>query len=225
MDFKLLTFTLQHDWAVLSPIFIASIITGSVIFKRMSFFKSQQRELESFVQRLQRELAKRNYDNALTISEQLGGIFGRVAQEGVQLLRQHPHDPKAFGSAFDITLALAVRRLEQGLNILGTVGTVAPYLGLFGTVVRILITFGEMANTTAGQSSQVMFGIGSALIATAFGLGVAILAVVANNYFRSKVELFESDFQLIKLVMLSSMEAQAPQTNSQGFVAEHPAHV
>ncbi len=225
MDFKLLTFTLQHDWAVLSPIFIASIITGSVIFKRMSFFKSQQRDLESFVQRLQRELAKRNYDNALTISEQLGGIFGRVAQEGIQLLRQHANDAKAFSSAFDITLALAVRRLEQGLNVLGTVGTVAPYLGLFGTVVRILITFGEMANTTAGQSSQVMFGIGSALIATAFGLGVAILAVVANNYFRSKVELFESDFQLIKLVMLSSMEAQAPQVPSNAFAHEHPAHV
>ncbi|XVJ50657.1 MAG: MotA/TolQ/ExbB proton channel family protein [Vampirovibrio sp.] len=209
MDFKLLVFTVQHDWAVLLPIIVASVITGSVIVKRLSFFKSQQRELESFVQRLQRELAKQNYDNALALSEQLGGILGRVSQEGIQLLRQHPKDAKAFGSAFDITLALGVRRLEQGLNVLGTVGTVAPYLGLLGTVIRILLTFGEMANTSTGQASQVMFGIGSALIATAFGLGVAIVAVIANNYFRSKVEAFESDFQLLKLVLLSSTDLQS----------------
>jgi biopolymer transport protein ExbB len=222
MDFKLLTFTLQHDWAVLSPIIVASLITGAVVFKRLSFFKSQERELESFVQRLQRELAKHNYDNALAISEQLGGIYGRVSQEGIQLLRQHGRDAKSFGSAFDITLALALRRLEQGLNILGTVGTIAPYLGLFGTVVRILLTFGEMANSAQGQASQVMFGIGSALIATAFGLGVAIVAVVANNYFRSKVESFENDFQLLKLVLLSSVDA--PHTTSQDHQTQHPVH-
>jgi biopolymer transport protein ExbB len=75
-------------------------------------------------------------------------------------------------------------------------------------VVRILLTFGEMANAGNGQAAQVMFGIGSALIATAFGLGVAILAVVANNYFRGKVEEFENDFSIIKLTILSAMEHQ-----------------
>jgi biopolymer transport protein ExbB len=209
MDFKLLLFTLQNDWAILLPIVIASVISIAVIIKRQAFFNRNSRDLESFVQRLQRELSKGNYDNALALSEQLGGIIGRVAQEGIQILRQNADKPKSFASAFDITLALAVRRLEAGLNTLGTIGTIAPYLGLFGTVVRILITFGEMANAATGQAAQVMFGIGSALIATAFGLGVAIVAVIANNHLRGKVEAFENDFQLLKLVMLSSIDAQA----------------
>jgi biopolymer transport protein ExbB len=79
-----------------------------------------------------------------------------------------------------------------------------------------------MANSAQGQASQVMFGIGSALIATAFGLGVAIVAVVANNYFRSKVESFENDFQLLKLVLLSSVDA--PHTTSQDHQTQHPVH-
>jgi biopolymer transport protein ExbB/TolQ len=208
MDFKLLMFTLQHDWAVLLPIAVASVMGLAVILKRASFFNSQSRSIETFIPRIQRELAKRNYENAAALSEQFGGAVGHLAYEGVQFAQLNAKNTKAFSAAFDISQALAVRRLENGLNILGTIGTVAPYLGLFGTVVRILLTFGEMANAGNGQAAQVMFGIGSALIATAFGLGVAILAVVANNYFRGRVEEFENDFSIVKLTIMSAMEHQ-----------------
>jgi biopolymer transport protein ExbB/TolQ len=215
MDFKLLMFTLQHDWAVLLPIVVASLMAVAVVVKRASYFNSQNRVLDTFIPRFQKELAKRNYENASALSEQLGGAVGQLAFEGTQLIQINGRNSKAFGSAFDLAQALAVRRLERGLNILGTIGTVAPYLGLFGTVVRILITFGEMANAGNGQAAQVMFGIGSALIATAFGLGVAILAVVANNYFRGRVEEFESDFDLIKLTLLSTLDVpETPQSTA-----------
>jgi biopolymer transport protein ExbB/TolQ len=88
--------------------------------------------------------------------------------------------------------------------VLGTIATVAPYLGLFGTVVRILLTFGELASAESGGNvANVMFGIGSALVATAAGLGVAIAAVALNNYFRTMVEKFAGDFEVLKLVLLS----------------------
>ena len=204
LNFDLLSFTLLNDWPILLPIVASSIVLVIVALNRYGYYKDNQRDLETFVQRWQRELYRANWDTAQQLSQQLGGLVGSVAQEGLQLLQTNR---AGFDKAFDITINLAVRRLEKGLNILGTIGTIAPYLGLFGTVVRILITFGEMSKAQTAGSGEVMFGIGSALIATAFGLAIAITAVVANNWFRDKVELFENDFQLLKLVLLSVAES------------------
>ena len=79
-------------------------------------------------------------------------------------------------------------------------------MGLFGTVVRILFTFQDLASQ-GNQSTAVAMGIASALIATALGLGVAIVAVILYNYFQTVVTRFESDFKLIKLVFLSFIDS------------------
>lgn len=78
---------------------------------------------------------------------------------------------------------------------------------MFGTVVRILYTFQDLA-TQGNQSAAVAMGIGSALIATAFGLGVAIVAVICFNSFQAIVKRFEDDFQLIKLLFLSFVDSE-----------------
>jgi biopolymer transport protein ExbB len=214
LNLELLSFTLLNDWPVLLPILASSIVLGMVVFDRLQCYKQHQRDLDAFIPRLQRELYKNNIDNALALGEQLGGLVGSVVQEGLQLYKT---GKQGFSKAFDITIMLAVKRLESKLNVLGTIGTIAPYLGLFGTVVRILLTFGDMAKASAGGASgTIMFGIGSALIATALGLAVAIAAVVANNLFRDQVERFENDFQLLKLVFLSAAESNAPATPTAG---------
>ena len=92
------------------------------------------------------------------------------------------------------------------MTIVGTIGGVEPFVGLFGTVVRILYTFQDLA-VQGNQSAAVATGIASALIATALGLGVAIIAVVLYNYFQTVVSRFESDFNLIKLVFLSFIDS------------------
>ena len=86
---------------------------------------------------------------------------------------------------------------------------------MFGTVVRILYTFQDLA-VQGNQSAAVAMGIGSALIATAFGLGVAIVAVILFNIFQSTVKRFEDDFMLIKLLFLSFTDSsdEVVQTNS-----------
>ena len=78
---------------------------------------------------------------------------------------------------------------------------------MFGTVVRILYTFQDLA-TQGNQSAAVAMGIGSALIATAFGLGVAIVAVIFYNSFQSIVKHYEDDFNLIKLLFLSFVDSE-----------------
>ena len=195
----LLLHSIKLDWPVLLPILICSILTLMVAIDRALFYKANKRNVIQFIPRLQKELAANNLMGAQNLAIQCGGIIGEVTEEAVRIFSEQK---KGFARSFDIATALATRKLEHRLTILGTIGGVAPFLGLFGTVVRILYTFQDLA-TQGNQSAAVAMGIGSALIATAFGLGVAIIAVVCYNSFQSTVRRFEDDFQLIKLLFLS----------------------
>lgn len=201
---ELLLHSIQLDWPVLLPILICSILTLMVAIDRAAYYKANKREVQIYVKKLQNELAKNNLMGAQNLAIQCGGIIGEVTEEAVRIMSEQK---KGFARSFDIASALATRKLEHRLTILGTIGGVAPFLGLFGTVVRILYTFQDLASQ-GNQSAAVAMGIGSALIATAFGLGVAIVAVVCYNTFQSTVKRFEDDFQLIKLLFLSFVDSE-----------------
>ena len=174
---------------------------------RVSFYNKNKRDVVQFIPKLQKELAKNNLVGAQNLALQCGGVIGEVTEEAVRIFSEQKN---GFSRSFDIAASLASRKLENHLTILGTIGGVAPFLGLFGTVVRILYTFQDLA-TQGNQSAAVAMGIGSALIATAFGLGVAIVAVICFNSFQAIVKRFEDDFQLIKLLFLSFVDAEEAQ--------------
>jgi biopolymer transport protein ExbB len=199
---ELLIHSIKMDWPVLLPILVCSILVMAVAMNRFSFYNKNKRDVVQFIHRLQRELQKNNLDAAQSLSAQLSGVIGEVAEEGIRILSEQKND---FERSFDISTSLATRKLEKHLSIIGTIGSVSPFLGLFGTVVRILYTFQDLA-TQGNQSAAVAMGIGSALIATAFGLGVAIVAVILYNTFQSIVKRYEDDFQLIKLLFLSFID-------------------
>src|SRR5574344_1779384 len=194
---------ITQDWPVLLPILICSILVIAVALNRFSFYSRNKRDVVLFIPKLQKELAKNNLSGAQSLAIQLGGVFGEVTEEAVRIFSEQK---SGFSRSFDIAASLASRKLENHLTILGTIGGVAPFLGLFGTVVRILYTFQDLA-TQGNQSAAVAMGIGSALIATAFGLGVAIVAVILYNTFQSTVNRYEDDFQLIKLLFLSFVDS------------------
>ncbi len=194
---------IAQDWMVLTPIFICSILVVYVAINRISYYRKNERNISEFIPSLQKALVKNNIGAAQRMSVQLGGIISEMVDEA---LRIYTEQKAGFSRAYDISSSLATRKLERHLTILGTIGGVAPFLGLFGTVVRILYTFQDLA-VKGNQSAEVATGIASALIATALGLGVAIVAVVLFNYFQTVVARFESDFKLIKLVFLSFIDS------------------
>lgn len=200
----LLLHSIQLDWPVLLPILLCSILTLAVAINRFSFYNKNKRDVVVFIRALKTELVNNRLDSAKTLSIQLGGVIGEVAEEAVRIFSEQK---VGFSRSFDISANLATRKLEKYLTILGTIGGVCPFLGLFGTVVRILYTFQDLA-MQGNQSTAVAMGIGSALIATAFGLGVAIVAVVLYNLFQSTVKRYEDDFQLIKLLFLSFTDSE-----------------
>lgn len=101
-------------------------------------------------------------------------------------------------------------RLERNLAFLGTVGSNAPFIGLFGTVLEILRVFnlmGEEGVTSGDQAAQIMTGISEALVATAIGLLVAIPAVIAFNSFSRRVKRLMSEADSLSAMVLSQIAA------------------
>ena len=176
-----------EDLWIIAPIILCSILTIMVAINKFYYYSKNKRNVVLFIKKLQKELTQNNLDSAQNLSEQLGGIIGGVAEEAVRIFSEQK---SGFSRSFDIASSLATRKLEAHLTILGTIGGVCPFLGLFGTVVRILFTFQDLA-VQGNQSAAVASGIASALIATALGLGVAIVAVILYNYFQSVVKRFE----------------------------------
>ena len=200
---ELLWNSIKMDWPVLLPILVCAILVVQVVLQRWSVYSKNKRDIQVLIPRIQKELANNNLQGVQNIAIHCGGVVGEVVEEAARIFA----DQKAgFSRSFDISAALAIRKLEKHLTVLGTIGGDAPFLGLFGTVVRILYTFQDLA-VQGNQSAAVAMGIGSALIATAFGLIVAIIAVIFFNSFQSVVKHYEDDFQLIKLLFLSFVDS------------------
>lgn len=201
---SLLLESIRMDWPVLTPIFVCGLAVVAVIVQKTMFFHSNKRNIVPYLKSLQKELARNNIETVENMATQCGGVIGDVTEEAARIFKNQKH---GFSRSFDLVTALATRKLEKNLMVLGTVGGVAPFLGLFGTVVRILITFQDLA-VQGNQSAAVASGIASALIATAFGLGVAIVAVIFYNFYQATVRQYEANFQLIKMLFLSFIDTK-----------------
>ena len=148
--------------------------------------------------------------NRADLAERLGkldGMEARVLGAGLELA---PHGPDAAEKAMAGVVTAEKMGMERGLSFLATVGSNAPFLGLFGTVLGIIQAFHDLSVNTADASEAVMAGISEALVATAVGLMVAIPAVVLYNLFsrwvRSRLSRSESLGQLV----LARLEGEAP---------------
>ncbi|MBR3604349.1 MAG: MotA/TolQ/ExbB proton channel family protein [Elusimicrobiaceae bacterium] len=97
------------------------------------------------------------------------------------------------------TIDWEITKLQRKLTVLGTLGSITPFIGLFGTVIGVMHAFKDLAGATAatGGASVVAAGIAEALINTAAGLFVAIPAVIAYNYFLSKTNYFAKELENI----------------------------
>lgn len=82
--------------------------------------------------------------------------------------------------------------MQKGLGVLGTLGSTTPFIGLLGTILGIIVAFGELSQGSAGTNA-IMFALAEALILTAVGLFVAIPAVIAFNFFNKKIKDFKED--------------------------------
>jgi len=132
--------------------------------------------------------------------------------------------PQGADTVEEVLLSVLAReraRYERGLSFLGTLGSNAPFVGLFGTVLGIIKAFNDLgAVAVKGSAIQqtVMAGISEALVATAVGLGVAIPAVVAYNAFTRWLKTLVNRSQALGYALVGAMRARA-----EGVPTEKPA--
>ena len=128
----------------------------------------------------------------------LGGFEARVLGARLEVSEK---GPGAAERAMSGVATAEKMRMERGISVLATVGSNAPFLGLFGTVLGIIQAFADLAESNAEASEAVMAGISEALVATAVGLMVAIPAVVLYNVFsrwvKARLNRSESLAQLV----------------------------
>jgi biopolymer transport protein ExbB len=187
-----------HDWFASFPIFFCSVATLTVAVERYLYYMKNTRDVRAFLYQLQRDLESDNLQKAQATCSRLGGVVGEVAEEGVRLIADQKQD---FSGAFDITVALVTRKLEKYLPVLGTIGATCPFLGLFGTVVGVVFTLDQLG-AAGGGTPTVVLGVAKALVATGYGLIVAIAAVILNNWYTNWVKSFSDDFHLLKFLFL-----------------------
>jgi biopolymer transport protein ExbB/TolQ len=122
------------------------------------------------------------------------------------------HQAENIDRAFDAFISEKRKILEKGLPVLGTLASTTPFVGLLGTILGIIVSFGELSKGT-GSTNSVMFSLAEALILTAVGLLVAIPAVVAYNYFTRQVKLLLADAQGMKDLYIAHKENSGGQKN------------
>jgi biopolymer transport protein ExbB len=193
----------QADMISSIPITFASILVFAVMIERAFFYNRNSCDIAFLLNNLQSQLEKNDLDGARNIATQSRSITGEVAEEGIRLLAVQKED---FSKAYDITVNIVTRKLQQYLPVLGTVGAIAPFLGLFGTVSGVIKALWRMSLGGQGGSLEMVGEISNALIATGYGLAIAIVAVVFNNIFNNIVKRYEDDFLLLKLLFMSFME-------------------
>ena len=160
---------------------ICSIIVVTVVIERLYVYKQSVVNSAWLHHFVCKTLRSSGVKEAYTFVKGIGGMLPRVFEVGLAR------------AAMETVIAKERLKLEERLPIISTIAVIAPFIGLFGTVVGIMHTFDSVAAKGQAGVAVVAAGVAEALVATATGLFVAITAVVFFNYFRARVSSIVSD--------------------------------
>jgi biopolymer transport protein TolQ len=227
---ELIAQTSRVSQAVLLILAILSVASWSIIFYKVWVFRRSARQTSSFLDIFRRS---NKFSEVQAVCRSLGetplvGLFQAGYAELTAQLRQPPGGEMGNGpvstnppgavarptlksvASVDRALlraaAIEMNKLERHIPFLATTASIAPFVGLFGTVWGILTAFEGISQTGSTSLGVVAQPIAEALIATAFGLAAAIPAVMAYNYFTNRVKLFASAMDDFSMEFLNIAE-------------------
>ena len=185
--------------SVVIVLFIMSAWSLGVMIDRVLAFNAARTQSRSFAPAVAGALKNGNLDEAIKIGDRFGkSHLAKVVVAGLQEFRAHGQSSEISGETIEASKraleraeAIVHAELKRGVSTLATIGSSAPFVGLFGTVVGIINAFKGIASEKSTGLGAVAGGISEALVTTAIGLVVAIPAVWAYNYFAGRVEAFD----------------------------------
>jgi len=183
------------------PLLLASVIAVALIIERSAVLRQNKvvppTLFDQVVQVYQRQGVSDDVLDKLAKDSPLGQVLAAG-------LRNHKSSRYVMKEAIEEAGRGAAHELERFLTTLGTIATAAPLLGLFGTVIGMIEIFGSQSPTGGTNPQQLAHGISIALYNTAFGIGIAIPALIFYRHFKNKVDGFVVDMeqQAVKLLDL-----------------------
>ncbi|MGH8593071.1 MAG: protein TolQ [Gammaproteobacteria bacterium] len=202
---------------VMLVLLLASLVSWVLIFSKRSSLKHAQNAAQVFEERFwSSEDLTTLYTRIVDRAQEPNGmesIFEAGFKEFARLSKRSGIDPRAILEGAQRSMRVALNRevedLESNLPFLATVGSVSPYIGLFGTVWGIMNSFQALGNVHQATLAMVAPGISEALIATAMGLFAAIPAVIAYNRYASDVDRLYNRYDTFAEEFSSILQRQA----------------
>jgi len=210
---------IQQGWIACYPLILFSVVSLTIIGERMWALRGILGQTAKLTREVYGELTRGDARTATqAVEARQGTPAGRIYKE---VLRQ-----SAAATPEDLDQLSTERRFEEMerlkgmLWVLGTVASSAPFIGLFGTVVGIVKAFHSMAIMGSGGFAVVAGGISEALVATALGLFVAIIALISYNYFQVRLDRIEAALTIGSTRVIEALRVGRTTEHRTGRVAE-----
>jgi biopolymer transport protein ExbB/TolQ len=204
-------FGLMEMWSAMGPVARAvsiilialSIVSLYLFIERQLVFRKARNKSKQVAPKLAEMLKKGQVQEALTLSskkENKGSHLARVTAAGIKEFLEGKEANLSLEEQIETAQrgcerasTIFTQELKRGLNTLATIATSAPFIGLFGTIAGIINAFRGMALTGSGGIGAVAGGISEALVTTAFGIGVAIIALWCYSSLNTKIEVYGAE--------------------------------
>jgi len=196
--------SLWHNMGMLAKcvvivMFIMSAWSIGVMIDRLMAYSAARKQSRAFAPAVAGALREGKLDEAIKIADRYKkSHLAKVVVAGLQEFQAHQASTEISGEeveaskrALERSEAIVHAELKRGVSSLATIGSTAPFVGLFGTVVGIINAFKEMATQKTAGIAAIAGGISEALVTTAIGLFVAVPAVWMFNYFTGRIDAFD----------------------------------
>lgn len=209
---NLLEIVLKGGWIMLF-IFIASIITITIIIDRYRVIRKSRSNVPAFLVKIRGLLKKNDINGALNVCMEERTPTSNIVKKGLKKIKfGHERVKEAIESAGK----QEINKLEKGLSVLATIAGVAPLLGFLGTVTGMITAFMRIEDLQgAANPSDLAGGIWEALLTTAFGLVVGIIAYTFYNYLVGAINKFVLDMEIVSNDVVDIVEELRASNNSQ----------
>ena len=206
-DFSIITLFLRADIIVKTVIIIlivSSIYSWAIIFEKIKLFKKINKSTDEFENKFWKTKSAESFYNSLpsNINDPMANLFKDSMQVLLKSKRSSNLDEK-MSRMLEINVEHQMEKIDKSYTFLATVGSTAPFIGLFGTVWGIMNSFQSIAISRNTSLAIVAPGIAEALFATALGLLAAIPAVVAFNKFSSDSKKYSQKLENFSKKLLS----------------------
>ncbi len=183
----------QQGGPVMYFILLASIMGLSVFIERFIYLERVRKNGKIVMERIREKLKGLRLDEAIAVCENHPGPASNIIKAG---LEASPKPREDIERSMEDAAKYEIPKLQKNMPVLSTVVSISTLLGLLGTVIGMILSCTVLAKQGTSNPSQLIAGIAQALISTAFGLCVAIPAVVAYNFLQTKIDNIITDIEI-----------------------------